>query len=106
MRYAITRHPSVEHDIENIQDFIVPVAGVRIAAKIAREIEERIRKLRDYPHIGTIHSSITPGLRALPAAEKGVICFTVDDDAHTVKIICVTYAGQDWQAIAGQRSEP
>ena len=83
----------------------MPVAGVRIAARIVREIEERIGKLRDYPHIGTVHD-IAPGLRALPTAEKGVICFTVDDEARTVRIVCVTYAGQDWQTIAGQRSEP
>lgn len=61
-------------------------------------------RLLDYPHIGTVRHDIHPGLRALPAGEKGVICFTVDDRAETVHIICVTYAGADWQARARGRS--
>jgi toxin ParE1/3/4 len=89
MRYSINRHPSIESDFEQIQDFIAPVAGIRIARRIAREIDDRIADLRDYPNIGTIHSDVRPGLRALHAAPKAVIC--------------VTYAGQDWQRIARGR---
>ena len=39
----------------------------------------------------------------IPSGNKAVICFTVDDDTRTVRIICVTYAGQDWQRIAKSR---
>ncbi len=37
------------------------------------------------------------------AAEKAVICFTVDDETLTVFIIAVTYAGADWQARVAER---
>ena len=105
MRYRFTLHPLVERDLENIQDFIAPVAGVRSARRIAHEIKERIKRLCDYPHIGTVRSEIVAGLRAIPSAEKAVICFTVDDDNGVVKIICVTYAGQDWQEVARRRQD-
>ena len=104
-RYAIARHPSVEFDLEKIQDFIAPVAGVKIAARITNQINTRIDALRTLPHIGTVHAEPLPGLRAIPAADKAVICFTVDDDAQTIRIISVTYASQDWQSIASDRTQ-
>lgn len=103
MRYSISRHPLAEGDFERIQDFIAPVAGIQIARRIVREIKERIAGLRDYPNIGTVHSDVRPGLRALLSGDKAVICFTVDDERGVVRIICVTYAGQDWQRIARAR---
>jgi toxin ParE1/3/4 len=105
MRYRFTLHPLVERDLENIQDFIAPVAGVRSARRIAHEIKERIKRLCDYPHIGTVRSEIAAGLRAIPSAEKAVTCFTVNNNRRIVHIVCVTYAGQDWQEIARKRQE-
>ena len=103
MRYSISRHPMVERDFERIQDFIAPVAGIQVARRIVREIKDRIAALRDYPKIGTVHSDVRPGLRAILSVDKAVICFTVDDERRVVRIICVTYAGQDWQTIARAR---
>ncbi len=103
MRYKIIRPSHVEHDLENIQDYIAPVGGVRSASRISREINSTILKLRDFPHVGTVRDDIIPDLHAIPAAEKAVICFTVDDEVRVVKIVCVTYAGQDWQTIAKDR---
>lgn len=105
MRYRFTLHSLVERDLENIQDFIAPVAGARSARKIAHEIKERIKRLCDYPHIGTVRSDIVAGLRAILSAEKAVICFTINDNKRIVHIICVTYAGQDWQEVARQRQD-
>lgn len=50
--------------------------------------------MRDYPNIGTIHSDVRPGLRALQ---------TGDNERRVVRIICVSDAGQDWQRIAKSR---
>jgi plasmid stabilization system protein ParE len=58
----------------------------------------------DFPKIGSIRSDILPGLRAIPAAEKAVVCFTVDDASLTVFIICVSYAGSDWASRVKERS--
>ena len=105
MRYRFTLHPLIERDFENIQDFIAPVAGVRSARRIAHEIKERIKRLCDYPHIVTVRPDIVAGLRAIPSVEKAVICFTVNDDNRVVHVVCITYAGQDWQEIARKRQE-
>lgn len=72
-------------------------AGPAIANRKLDEIERVTNNLRDVPHIGTVRNAILPGLRAIPAADKSVICFTVDDATRTVIIICVTYAGANWE---------
>ena len=102
-RYRITRHPLVERDLDMIQDYIAPFAGVSATLRIMQIIRQRIAELRSVPHIGMIRNDVTPGLRAIPSVEKATICFTVNDETRTVKIICVTYAGQDWQTIARER---
>lgn len=102
-RYVIERHPLIESDLETIQDYIAPFAGVDTTLRIMRKIRERIVDLSLFPHVGTIRDEIIPGLRALPAAEKAIVCFSVRDETRIVKIVCVTYAGQDWQKIAAER---
>ena len=102
-RYVVDRHPSVAQDFFEIAQLIGEYASYSVAEKKVDEIERFIAKLTDFPHIGTIRDDISLGLRAIPAAEKAVICFTVNDKTHTVKIVCVTYAGQDWQEIVRAR---
>ena len=60
------------------------------------EIERTIRKLRDLPRIGSFRDEIAAGVRAIPAADKGVICFIVDDDRLEIRIMAISYAGSDW----------
>jgi len=62
------------------------------------QIEKTLNSLTDFPHIGTTRDDICPGLRAIPASEKAVVCFTVDDAAKVVRIICISYAGADWMS--------
>lgn len=42
---------------------------------------------------------------AIPAGEKGVVCFTVDERDQSVFVICVTYAGANWAARIKERNE-
>jgi plasmid stabilization system protein ParE len=105
VRYRITHHENVLQDFAKILEFIGNYAGYATGRSKIAAIKQSISVLKDYPHTGSSRHDIVPGLRALPSAEKGVICFTVDDDARTVRIVCITYAGQDWQKIASQRSE-
>lgn len=51
-----------------------------------------------------MRNEVASGLRIVTSVEKAVICFAVDDDARQVRIICVTYAGQDWQRIVSERT--
>jgi hypothetical protein len=62
-----------------------------------------IRSLALTPHKGSIRDGIAPGLRAIPAAGRGVVAFTVDDAARCVLVKVVGYAGSDWIGQAARR---
>jgi plasmid stabilization system protein ParE len=94
--YKIMRHPLVEQDLRIIVRLIADYAGPGIALAKLQEIEHAVRRLAETPHIGSIRDEISPGLRAIPAGRKAVICFKVDDAARRVLIVCITYGGADW----------
>ena len=94
--YRILRHPEVEDDLYHLLDLIAGYAGTKVALRKLEEIEHTIASLGDYPHIGSLRHEIYPDLRAIPVADKGVLCFTVDDETRTVYLIAIAYAGSDW----------
>ena len=102
-RFTINFHPEAGRDLDAIDEFIADYAGDRAASRILDEIKSSISRLVDFPKIGTVRNEIVPGLRALPVADKVTVCFTVNDKTRTVKIVCITYAGQDWQKISAER---
>ncbi len=94
--YRLDYHPEAEQDLVNIYNLIKDYAGRTSAQGKLAEIEAVTYRLADFPKIGTIRDDLVPGLRAIPAGEKAVVCFSVDDETRTVFIICVSYAGSDW----------
>ena len=96
MRYTIRRHPAVEDDLFETASMISAYAGVKVGEAKTDEIVSFIATLADFPKIGTVRNDIYPGLRAIPASEKAVVCFTVDDQTRTILVICISYAGADW----------
>jgi plasmid stabilization system protein ParE len=104
MIYRIINHPLVESDLFDITDMVSSYAGLTIGKSKTSEIARFISNLSSFPKIGSIRSDILPGLRAIPAAEKAVVCFTVDDASLTVFIICISYAGSDWASRVKERS--
>lgn len=105
MAYRIIQHPLVDRDIYEISDLIASYAGPAIGLSKVKEIVRVIDNLADFPHIGSLRNELLLGLRSIPAGEKGVISFTVNDDDQSVFIICVTYAGADWMARVKEREE-
>ena len=103
MAYRLVRHPLVREDLLNLVDLVADFAGVDVAERKLLEIEQTLTLLRHTPHIGSVRDEIYPGLRAIPVAGKGVLCFTVDDNTETVFIVCIGYAGHDWQTSVGIR---
>jgi toxin ParE1/3/4 len=93
--YRVVRHPRVARDLESIADLIADYAGVDVALRKLAEIEACLTRLADTPHVGSIRDEVAPGLRAIPAARKGVVCFVVDDAAREVRVISNTYAGAE-----------
>jgi toxin ParE1/3/4 len=104
--YRIVRHHDVKFDLAGIVDLVGNYAGYGAAIEKIGRIEQSLNMLRQHPLIGSPRPEVLPGLRILPVFRRAVICFTVDDAARIVKIICVAYAGQDWQTLARGREEP
>ena len=100
LRYRLSNHSEVVYDFAAILDIIGNYAGYPVARRKIAGIRQTIARLKEYPHIGVAHPEIMPRLRPIPSGDKALICFTVDDGNRVVGIICVTYAGQDWQRIA------
>lgn len=102
-RYIILRHPCVANDLADIARLIADYAGTEIALRTVDEIETVIQKLSEVPHKGSVRNEIAHGLRAVPAAEKGVICFVVDDEHQLVRIMAIGYACSDWTRVTRNR---
>ncbi|MGF1476987.1 MAG: type II toxin-antitoxin system RelE/ParE family toxin [Geminicoccaceae bacterium] len=96
MSYKIKFHPAVRRDLEAIAELIGEFAGRDVARRKIREITQTIQSLATTPHIGSIRDEIAPGLRALPAGNRGVVVFTVSDAERCVLVYAVTYGGGDW----------
>ncbi|MEQ8294362.1 MAG: type II toxin-antitoxin system RelE/ParE family toxin [Roseovarius sp.] len=95
-RYRLLRHPQVATDLDDILTLIAEYSVKDTALRILGEIETAVRGLADLPHVGTVRDDIHPGLRAIPVARKGVICFAVDDERQEVRIVAIGYAGREW----------
>lgn len=94
--YKILRHPEVERDLFDILDLVAEYSGAETALRKLADIEATVQALARTPHNGTIRDDIAPGLRAIPAGRKAVVCFVVDDDCREVRIVAIGYAGREW----------
>ena len=103
--YEIKYHAEIEHELFDIFLLVEGYAGTIIAQAKLKEFEKVFDNLADFPHIGSTRDDLRTGLRAIPAGEKGVVCFTVNERDQSVFIICVTYAGADWMARVKDREE-
>jgi plasmid stabilization system protein ParE len=104
VRYKVARGDHVRFDVAAILDFVGNYAGYKIGRQKVAEIAKTVMSLSEFPHMGTRREDIASNLRVIPSAGgQATICFTVDDDACVLRIVCVTYAGQDWERIAAER---
>lgn len=83
-------------DLARIADGLAEHSGWELAERRLEAFREALRRLAHTPHKGTVRNEIAPGLRAIPAAGRGVIAFIVDDVAREVRVIAISYAGSDW----------
>lgn len=98
MTWRLREHPEVAADIDGVVLWLLETASAERALTVHAAILDRIAQLATLPHCGTVRSEILPGLRIVATARKAVIAFTVHDDAREVRILLVTYGGQDWLA--------
>lgn len=98
MTFRVRFHPAVSDDLHGIARSMLPHAGAAITGRILSEIRDAARSLREAPHRGSLRQEIMPGLRAIPATRRGVMAFTVDDDAREVFVHIIAYGGADWMS--------
>ncbi|MCG7521808.1 type II toxin-antitoxin system RelE/ParE family toxin [Ruegeria sp. Ofav3-42] len=96
MTYRLRYHPAVVDDLRMIAEMISDYAGPQVARRKLDEIARVAQGLQSLPHIGTRRDHVLPGLRAIPAARRAVIAFTIDEDAQEIHVLTITYAGADW----------
>lgn len=106
MTYRVRFHPEVSNDLLGIARSMLPHAGPEITGRIIADLRKAARSLADTPHRGTLRPEILPGLRAIPATRRGVIVFTVDDEAREVFVHVIAYGGADWVSRVPGRSRP
>ncbi|TCL96412.1 plasmid stabilization system protein ParE [Rhizobium sp. PP-WC-2G-219] len=101
--YRILYLPEALQELIDIHDMIAAYAGVEIAGQKLANIETVTKTLTDMPYKAPIRDGFPSGLRTIPAGQKAVICFTVDEEARTVQIVAISYAGSDWMSKARDR---
>ena len=95
-RFRAIRHPLIDRDIARIARFLIEHTTPRsVAAKVAI-LDADTNALGENPYRGTRRDEISPGLRAIPSAGKGVIAFEVREATRTVRILSITWGGSDW----------
>jgi plasmid stabilization system protein ParE len=98
MKYRVRFHPAVSRDLQGIATTMLPHAGRHATLKVIGQLREGAASLQHTPHRGSLRDDILPGLRAIPAARRGVIVFTVDDQTLEVLVLVIAYGGADWEA--------
>lgn len=96
MSFRVILHPRARVDLLQLRDAISDLGGGAASRRILQAIEAVISGPADVPLQCSVRDEVTPGLRSIPAAGKGVVSFVVDDGARVVRVVAVTYGGQDW----------
>ncbi|CAO3351713.1 type II toxin-antitoxin system RelE/ParE family toxin [Azospirillum palustre] len=100
-RYEVRYAPIVTRDFEHIVDYLVQAYlelgddAQRATERAARRIIEATDYLRTftaYPHRGTEHPEIQPGIRTV-TSNKFIFYFSVDDSLAEVLIVAVFFGG-------------
>lgn len=105
-RYSILYLPEAVRELIDIHDMIAAYAGVEIAGHKLADIEAVTKSLAEMPYKAPIRDGFPSGLRTIPAGQKAVICFIVDEEERTVQIVAISYTGSDWMSKARDRLEP
>ena len=103
-RFKTVRHPLVDRDIARIAAFLLEFTTPRPVARKIAALDADADALGENPYRGTRRDEISPGLRAIPSAGKGVIAFDVKEDTRTVRILSITWGGADWMGTVAERA--
>lgn len=103
-RFRLTRHRLVERDVARIAEYLLEHTTPQSVASTIAALESDADALGRNPYRGTRRDEISPGLRAIPSAGKGVIAFEVREETRTVRILSITCGGFDWLGRIAERA--
>lgn len=103
-RFRVIRHPLVDRDIARIAAFLLEHTTPRSMLEKMAALDADVDALAENPYRGTKRDEISPGLRAIPSAGRGVIAFEIREDTRTVRILSITWGGADWLGSVGGRA--
>ncbi|MDO9713735.1 type II toxin-antitoxin system RelE/ParE family toxin [Paracraurococcus lichenis] len=102
-RYKVRRAADVTRDLDLIEDHLVRVyqdlgedpgdAAERAAVRLGEALRY-MRTFETYPHRGTEHPQIHPGLRTV-TSRSFIFYFEVDEASAEVSVLAVFFGGAD-----------
>lgn len=104
-RYRLERSPQATRDLRSILRFLIrshrgfgeSFGGAKErASRRVLQIEAAMERLARLPKQGTLRAHLMPGLRSV-TKDRAIFYFTVDDEAHVVRVLAVFFGGQDHQ---------
>lgn len=95
MQRILALHPDAQTDLVDVWELVRRNDGAQRADKVLARIEVFLRRLEEFPHIGSRHEEQRPGLRScgVPGLKGAVVVFQVTT-RHTV-VLRVGYLGRD-----------
>lgn len=103
--YEVVRTRAANNDLDALFDFLVgsyvhfgdsiDSAFARAEVRVER-VKADLRALGKRPKQGTLRPNMMPALRSV-TKDRAIFYFTVDDDAHVVRVLAVFFGGQDHQ---------
>lgn len=104
MRYRVIQHPLVNRDIARIAAHRLEFTTPRSVADNIAALDTDVDSLGENPHRGTRRDELSPGLRAIPSAGKGVIAFEISQEIRVVRILSIAWGGADWMTAIADRA--
>lgn len=95
-RYRVDLSARAKVQLQGIYEYIADRATPETAARYVEKLAAYCDQLTIFPHRGTLHDDIVPGLRAFGFRKQATIVFVVGESVVT--IMGIYYGGQDWAA--------
>ena len=96
MSHRVIFSPRAEAQLVKLHSDIGEKAAPEVGERYTTAIVKHCLGFSTFPHRGTRHDDIRPGLRTLGYRRRVTIAFEVTSD--TVNILGVYYGGQDYEA--------
>lgn len=100
MRVAVRFSEQAVRDLQEIFDYLRPVAGERIAGEHVAKLYAHCLSFETFPERGTRRDDLRPGLRFTGYRRQATIAFAVTDE--TVTILRVFSRGRNAEALIAE----